>query len=235
MRSWRLPRSAAPELLDRPGHDGRLLAANLADMGRANRWLGGVWLVRRSLDRLTRDLRPGVSLSVLDVASGGADIPRALPAWGARRGFRVKVVASDLSLEIARLAVTGWPAAAPRYIVADARRLPFADRSVDLVVCSFALHHFDEGAAVELLREMRRVARRGLVVDDIVRSRAGYWGAWILSRLASRNPLTRHDGPLSALRAYTRAEIAELAREAGLTGVRFDAALVYRIALIAGV
>lgn len=223
------PRARTPELLDGGGHDPALLAENLADMGRANRWLGGAWLVSRLVARLAGGLPPGTPLVVLDVASGGADIPRALARRFARRSRPALVVASDASPAVARIGAARGAVAQrgarrkagteqappPPYIVADARALPVADGGVDVAVCSFALHHFDEAEAVGVLRELRRVARRGVVLDDLVRSRAGYAGAWLFARLTSRNPLTRHDGPLSARRAYTRAELLALLQEAG--------------------
>jgi hypothetical protein len=120
------------------------------------------------------------------------------------------------------------------FAAADARCLPFGDLSFDVVMCSLALHHQVPDDALAMLREMRRVARRGVVVNDIVRCWRGYWGAWLLSRTLSRNPLTRHDGPLSVRRAYTRPEMLALAAEAGLGAVTFDEGLLgYRVAMTA--
>lgn len=53
---------------------------------------------------------------------------------------------------------------------ADARRLPLADASVDLVVSCYALHHLDHSGKLVALREARRVLRPGgrLVVIDMM-------------------------------------------------------------------
>ena len=69
------------------------------------------------------------------------------------------------------------------------------------------------------------------VVNDVVRWWPGYWGAWLLSRLFSRNPLTRYDGPLSVRKAYTRGEMAELVARAGLRPVAWHGYLGYRVSL----
>ena len=82
--------------------------------------------------------------------------------------------------------------------------------------------------------QLRRVARMGVIVNDLVRSWHGYVGAWLVGHLLTRNPLTRHDGPLSVRRAYTRAEMEQLARDAGLGPVRFAGFLGYRVAMVAG-
>ena len=69
----------------------------------------------------------------------------------------------------------------------------------------------------------------------LFRSWTGYLGAQALSRLFSDNPLTRHDGPLSVRKAYTRGEMADLARAAGLGQPTFDVGpFGYRVAMTAG-
>ena len=80
---------------------------------------------------------------------------------------------------------------------------------------------------------MRRVARRGVIVNDLVRGWFGYLGAWLLTRVLSDNPLTRHDGPLSVRRAYTPVEMARLAERAGLGPVVFSGLLGYRVTMTA--
>ena len=230
---WNVPRSDRAERIDAPGHDPSVLAGNLADIRRANRWLGGIRLTLRGIERLSRDLRPGDGLTVLDVATGSADIPAAVVAWARRRGLRARVVATDRSHEVlclAQRAVDGIELAA-----ADARCLPFATDSFDVAMCSLVLHHLSPADAVQMLREMGRVARRGIVVNDLVRTRWSYLSVWILTRTIIRNPLTRHDGPLSVQRAYTREEMVALARRAEIGPVDVAGYLGYRVAMIAGV
>jgi len=62
------------------------------------------------------------------------------------------------------------------------------------------------------------LARHGFVLNDLARSWHGYAGAWLSSRLATRNRMTRHDAPLSVLRAYTPAELRNLLVRAGIHG-----------------
>lgn len=219
------------ELLDLPGHEPHLLAENLADVRRVNRWLGGCRLTIQALDSLTDSFPSGRKLDVLDVGTGAADVPEAIVGWAERRGLSATVVATDSSAEVLAVAAPRSPAV--ELAVADARSLPFADRSFDVAACSLLVHHLSPDEAVVALREMRRVARLGVVVNDLVRGWPGYAGAWLLAHIFSRNPLTRHDAPLSALRAYTRSELAVLAGHAGLGPLTFFGFLGYRVAIAA--
>ena len=229
---FRPARAHEEEWMDLPGQEPALLAECLDDLRRVNRWLGGVRLSIRALEGLTKDLAPGAGLTVVDLATGSADIPRAVAAWAGRRGLRAHLLATDFSPEILGLAARGAPPGV-EFVVADARRLPFDQGSFDVATCSLVLHHLEPDDAVLMLKEMRRVARRGVVVNDLVRSWVGYVGAQLVARTMSRSPLFRHDAPLSVRRAYTRGEMATLAARAGLGPVRFLGFPGYRVAMIA--
>lgn len=154
---------------------------------------------------------------ILDAGTGGADIPAALVRWARRRGRRVTVIGLDLRpdvLECAAAVVRGLPEV--RLLAGDALRPPLRPESVDLALCSLTLHHVAEAAAVDLLRWLATVARLGFIVSDLWRSRPAYAAAWLATRLLGRSPLTRHDGPLSVRRAFTRVELERLAAEAGV-------------------
>ena len=96
--------------------------------------------------------------------------------------------------------------------MADGRTLPYPDRSFDVAHTSLVLHHLAPDAAVALLREMGRVARLGVVVNDLDRSRLGWIGAWLLGHLLTANRYSRIDGPLSVRRAYRAEEMAATPR-----------------------
>ncbi len=205
------------ELLDGPLDDPAALRGNLRDLERVNRWLGGVRLSARAIDVLAGDRE---TLTVVDIGTGAADIPVALLARAARNGRRLRVTGVDSRPEVLLAAVARQPrlGVTPglELHVGDGRSLPFPDGSFDIAHASLLLHHLEPAPAVALLREMGRVARRGIVVNDLLRGRLAWLGAWLLSRLATRNRYTRHDAPLSVRRAYTVAELTALIAAAGL-------------------
>ena len=227
-----MPREAArTELLDHPDGPRGELAECLADIARINR-IGPthtlLHLIAPFFERLTAQGRTD-PLRVLDVGTGSADIPVALAQWARARGRRVSVLALDVQPEViacARAEARGFPEV--RLVAGEALSPPVRPGGVDLAICSLMLHHLTEGAVVRLLRLMASVARLGFVVSDLRRSRAAYAAAWLLTRAISRNRMTRHDGPLSVRRAYTRAELARLSAAAGLPGVRWQEAIAFR-------
>ena len=205
------------EMLDGPLDDPAALRGNLRDLERVNRWLGGAGLSARAIDALAGDRE---ALTVLDVGTGAADIPVALLARAARNGRRLLVTGIDNRPEVLDAAVARRPrlgiTPGLELHVGDGRALSFPDRSFDIAHSSMLLHHLEPTGAVALLREMSRVARRGVVVNDLLRGRLAWLGAWLLSHVATRNRYTRYDAPLSVRRAYTVAELTALIAAAGL-------------------
>jgi hypothetical protein len=71
---------------------------------------------------------------------------------------------------------------------------------------------------VALLRRMAASARRGILVSDLERTRAGLVLAWMASHALCRSPVVRHDGPASVRAAFRKDEARALAGQAGLGG-----------------
>ena len=158
-----------------------------------------------------RSRRPR-ALSVLDVATGSADLPVAVERWGRGRGVALTAVGLDLhptTLAFARQ----WAPRVP-LVRGDALRLPFADGSFDFATCALFLHHLETGMAVQVIQEMERVTRRGWIVADLLRRRRSL--AWITLLTVGAGPMVRHDSRTSVRQAWSPAEARDLAERAGV-------------------
>ena len=228
-----LPRlQGVVELLDHPGNSDEEVRGNLQDIERLNRLSGGARTVLFQLSRMITE-RSRTRLKILDIATGWADIPRTICRWARRRKLTVIVEAVDRSHQVLA-AAAGWSAGYPeiRLRQEEAPPLPYSDQSFDYVLCSLFFHHLTEAQGIHLLREMRRVARHGLIVNDLTRSRRARLLTGIATRLLSANRLTRHDGPMSVLRGFRPEELLHMATEAGLGDVRVSLHPWFRIALV---
>ena len=214
------------------------------DLDRINRWLGGQSDVLRALRRLIP--APGAA-TVLDIGCGGGDACVAIARWGSRSARRIDVTGIDRNAPAVALARRRARAAATRqdhgahpgtgqirFATADALHLPFADRAFDIVLMSLTLHHFRGDAFHCVVREMARVARRAVVVNDLCRTWPNYAGAKLLSAtLWRRSRLTRHDAPLSVLRGFTAGELERALRVPGLRPARIRRRFFHRLVAVA--
>lgn len=169
-----------------------------------------------------RELGCGRGSTVLDVATGSADLPQLL-----RNTLGCHAVGVDLHAET--LAIADEWTDVP-LIRGDALALPMADASVDFVTANLFLHHLDNDTAVAVLREMRRVARRGVVVADLLRNRRAL--AWITLFTAVASPMVRHDARLSVRQGWTLDEAETLAERAEMPNFRVQRCFGHRYLLI---
>src|SRR5215204_4535138 len=135
-----------------------------------------------------------------------ADVALANTLFGGTRAvlLEIEAVLPELGTAAARRARTG------NAVRGDATALPFADRSVDLVMCSQTLHHFDDTTASSVLRELDRVARVRVIVSDLRRSWLAAAGLWMASFPLGFHPVSRHDGVVSVMRGYAGDELRRL-------------------------
>ena len=213
-------RQEIAEWMDDPSITDERLAEALADLRRTNRLLGAYAASDAVLDPLLcrRD-----EVRILDLGCGGADYLSHFVRRGTRLGCTTHVVGLDanpVTVGHARAHLdTSLPPALrfrARAEIGDALSLPYDDNAFDVAHAALFLHHLHGPAAPQLLREMDRVSRVGLIVNDLHRHRLAYAGIWLLSRLLRMAPMVQHDGPISVLRGFTRAELHALAHSAGL-------------------
>jgi ubiquinone/menaquinone biosynthesis C-methylase UbiE len=103
---------------------------------------------------------------------------------------------------------------------ADAARLPYPDGAFDIAMASMFLHHFSSAKAIDIVSEMRRVSRDGVLISDLHRHELAYIAIAGVTRILPATAMIRNDAPLSIARGFTRAELYRIARKAGLDRVR---------------
>jgi SAM-dependent methyltransferase len=212
-------RRREPEWMDEPDVDPALLRRSLGFIRRINTLLGYTRATLHHLDRFSRGWKPGERIRIIDLATGSADIPRAILRWANRRGFDVQIVGVDRHPVTA--AAAGKEAADPRLriVQADVFDLPFEPGSFDYALTAMFLHHLDDDAIVQVLRRMDSLATRGVIVADLLRHYRAY--AWITLFTALSNPMVRHDAKVSVAQSFTRREALQLRDRAGIKYVRY--------------
>lgn len=205
----------------------------LVELRRVNEWLGDVKVLRESLFAAI-DLAGLSSFSVLDVGAGSGELLRTTAKWSRETNRAASLVGLELNERSAQAILeesVDFPEISS--VQADGLVLPFPDRSFDYVIQSLTLHHFDDRGAVNVIREMNRVAARDIFVIDLHRNPVAYFFYTTVGRLFLHNRLIREDGALSILKSFTPDEMAKLGHQAGLTNVKVEKHFPSRLVLSA--
>ena len=217
------PRRNGTEILDSPDVDPAVVTRSLADVARANALFGGVSSATAEITDALRDLASTATL--LDVGTGLGDIPCRARDIAGRRGIELTTIGLDSACELAIASRSAVSFA----VCGDALHLPFADDSIDIVMCSQVLHHFSGARALELLREMNRVARVRVIVSDLRRSWLAAAGLWLVSFPLRFHAVSRHDGVVSVMRGFTASELSDTVQQAISTRPKAQRRLGFRV------
>jgi 2-polyprenyl-3-methyl-5-hydroxy-6-metoxy-1,4-benzoquinol methylase len=215
-------RHLQPEIMDQPGIDAGEHRQALDGISRLNLVSASsliLWPSIRALCQERRKAGDARPVRVLDVATGGGDVPVRLWRRAKRKGLALEVAGCDVSpvaVEHARRFGTAHEADI-QFFQLDVLAEPIP-AGYDVITCSLFLHHLTEEQAVVVLGKMRAAAGALALVNDLSRGRVGWWAAYLGSRVLTRSPMVHVDALLSVEGAFTPEEALALAQKAGWDG-----------------
>ncbi len=154
-------------------------------------------------------------LRVVDVGCGLGFVVRAMAACSAL-GPDVELVGVDLNPVLVARArhLAGREGLACRFLQGDALRPGVAvkDGMCCVVISSGLLHHLPESGLAEFFAAQARLGVAAFAHWDIAPCLWSTLGAWVFHHARMREPISRHDGVLSARRSYPAAALLAAAR-----------------------
>jgi hypothetical protein len=200
-----MQRISTQEILDSDACPPLEAAASLRDLSRINRWFGGVATTRKLIERVA-GATGRKHFTVLEVAAGFGEVPRAAGEQLARKGITIDVTHLD---RVPSHLPTG-----NRAVVADALALPFPDCTFDLISCSLFAHHLEPAELTLFAAEALRVSRCAVLINDLIRHPLHlalvYAGFPLM-----RSYVSRFDGVASVRRAYVPDEMRNILSNGG--------------------
>lgn len=219
-----MKRVVTAELLDEDLGTPEEVRASLLDLRGINQAFGGFRSVSRLLRRVGEKAHSN-SLTFLDVAGGTGDVARAVTNELLQDGLRIDATILDRAISHMSAYKTSDK------VAGDALRLPFASDSFDVVGCNLFCHHLEPTEMVLFFNEAQRVARIAVIASDLRRN-LFHWVAAYAGRITFRSRLTHNDAPASVRRAYTIAELREIASKTTAASFEISAHYFQRFGLI---
>ncbi len=190
----------------------------LYELKLVNRFLGGKATTQKGFRILRTKKGLHDSLRVLDAGAGGADVFE-------NKKERYEIIALDKN---PRTCLYLQEHSRHSIICGDAMDLPFKERSVDVIHVSLFLHHFTEEKIKILLSSFAKVARHGIIINDLQRSLFALIGIKILTALFSRSAMVKNDAPLSVLRGFTKKEMTNILNECNFNNIVIERTWAFR-------
>lgn len=210
------------ELLDSDCGTPAEIAASLRDLGRINRWFGGVSTTEYMVTQIARQTGQR-KVSLLEVAAGAGSLPAIVRDRLSRQGIDLDVVLLDRS--------SSHLDGSCRSVAGDALALPFRGSSFDLVSSTLFVHHLAPQEVNRFAEEALRVCRQAVLINDLIRHPVHllliYAGLPLFSRI------TRHDSVASVRQAYTVDEMHEILNRTSANKIEMMRHYLFRMGVIA--
>lgn len=225
-------RSSQPELMDNEDIAPGLLHKNLGELDFLNRYLRGHAVSLEGIKRLVVDKQK--VYQIVDLGCGSGDVLKYIVRWARANAYRVQLTGVDKNpdaIDYLRINCSAYPEI--KGVTSDYKDYLTSVPDVDIVHCALFCHHLDDKELLELFGYLKSTARHGFVINDLQRNPVAYYGAWIMTRLLNGTALSKHDGPVSVLRAFTRPELQKLLYEAGIRVFFIQARWAFRYLVVA--
>ena len=208
-------RSADKELLDRDDIPFGDIKKNMQELDTINSLLGGHAITLHGFKKLLRDhSSPEEKIKLVEIGCGGGDNLRVIRKYALRCGQQVELTGIDINPECIAYARSVEENTGIEFICSD-YAVGFSEKP-DIIFSSLFCHHFSHTQLVAQLKWMKENSLHGFFINDLHRHPLAYYSIQLLTRLFSKSYLVKNDAPISVLRGFSRRELKNLLKEAGL-------------------
>ncbi|MFS4483401.1 methyltransferase domain-containing protein [Hyunsoonleella sp. 2307UL5-6] len=205
-------RSNKAEIMDDFSMKGELLRDTLDKLGSINKWLGGNRVTLDGIAQLLKPYSKDKIYTIIDLGCGHGDILRLVADYGRKSGFQFKLIGIDANqdaIDYANELSVDYPEISFQNL--DIFSTAFQNIDYDIALTTLFLHHFKNEDIINLLKNIARKAKLGIVVNDLHRSKIAY-GLFKLLSLVITNDMIVQDGLTSILRAFKRTDLEQLSQ-----------------------
>ena len=222
-------RSNQTEIMDDLEMTGDLLGDTLKRLATINRLLGGNRVTVSGVEQLVKDTSKTDEVTIIDLGCGDGDMLRILADYGRKSGRRFKLIGLDanaFTIGYARAQSEDYPEITYQEMDVFSDRM--RDFDYDIVLATLFFHHLNNKEIEELLGLLITKAKKGMVINDLHRSKMAYYLFKGYS-LFIRNAMIKNDGAISILRAFKRFDLERFSNKLGLNSeIRWKWAFRYQ-------
>ncbi len=206
-------RNTDPELMDDPQVPEDVLREVLDDISRVNKMLNGNRITVRAVEQLFRE-NPRESYTVVDMGCGDGQMLREVADYCRKKGVNLKLIGIDLSekgIQISRELSTNYPEIS--FLRQDILKLEADVLQCDILLCTLTMHHFSNAEIPTFLNQFVKLAKIGVVINDLQRSRMAYYLFKLFSVIFIKTEIGKTDGLISIRSGFKRKELLDFSKE----------------------
>lgn len=201
-------RSQEVEIMDDLESGGPVMDQTLKELDVINKWLGGNHVTLNGVKKLVGKHRG--SLQIVDLGSGSGDILKIIARWARSANIDIKLIGIDANPHVVAFAekqAADYPEIEFKCVNVFSEE--FTKIEGDIFIATLFMHHFDSSQLSIFLKQLRKQASMGIVINDIHRHWFAYYSIKWLTGLFSKSPMVRNDAAVSVLRAFKKHDLTQ--------------------------
>ncbi|MGD1946260.1 MAG: methyltransferase domain-containing protein [Croceivirga sp.] len=203
-------RSTVEEHMDNPILDKESYKKAYKDINRCNTLLGGSDITIKAIRKLI-DENPQKSYTIMDMGCGDGHMLRLIAKRFRGRDIKLHLVGIDLRddvITVAREASQDFP----EILFQEADILDLTQvQDCDILLCTLTMHHFEEADIKTFGRRFGELAKLGVVINDLQRSKVAYHLFKLFSFFFVKTKIAKEDGLISISKSFRRHELQQIA------------------------
>ncbi len=210
-------RTDLEESMDDFSMDNDGLVTALDDIARINQLLGGNSVTLNGVKTLIKDFPKDKTINIMDFGCGSGDMLRMLSKFGTENNLEFQLIgidANEATIRHAEKCSTDFKNIT--YLAEDIFLYDFSKYKIDIALITLTLHHFKDDEILKILRVILNLVRKGIVVNDLERSKLAYRLFQMIIFIFRLEKMTANDGLISILRGFKKEDLQNYSNELGL-------------------
>jgi 2-polyprenyl-3-methyl-5-hydroxy-6-metoxy-1,4-benzoquinol methylase len=213
-------RSTQTELTDDLTLEGDASIKNMQELEAVNYWLGGKATLISAFNKIYQKYPHSFKnrkTVIADLGCGGGDLLRDIRDWAKDKELNVDLIGIDANPSTIKCAVKNTREfndiqfKTANVLSGDVNTIQF-----DVVCLNSFCHHLSDLALVALLKQLNKQTSIAIVINDLHRHWFAYLSIKWLAQLLNFSYLSKHDGPMSVLRAFQKHELVDFLKLANI-------------------
>lgn len=205
-------RSNQEELMDDFKEGLKSLRIVFDDINRVNTILGGSSITVNAVANLMKE-NPQESYTVVDMGCGDGNMLREVAKYCRKRAIKVQLIGIDLNaeaLQLAEEASVAYPEVT--YQHRNILELQVADLNCDIIINTLTMHHFENKDLLVFLEKFNQLAKIGVVINDLHRSRWAYYLFKLFSLVFIKTKTAQIDGLISISKGFIKSDLIQYSK-----------------------
>lgn len=206
-------RNTESELMDDPNVAINKLRLVFNDINKSNRFLGGNRITLNSVCKLIKEF-PREQYTIVDMGCGDGEILRELARYFRNTKIEIVLIGLDLNenaLAIAQELSVDFPEIT--FLRQDILALKPLNFKCDILLCTLTMHHFSNEQIPIFLSQFTKLAKIGVIINDLQRSALAYYLFKGFSAIFIKTKIAKHDGLISIKSGFKKKDLITFSKD----------------------